>query len=103
VGDDGRLNRRPRGELHELEAVLSGEVRDRRERALPPEQLVRESGDVAHVDAGADHGAAGRYGAERERNERSDRRVDDGRVERHWWRRGGVTRPVYPELLGEPL
>src|SRR5262249_56928041 len=46
-GDRGRKR-------EELVPVPAREVRDRAEDALPPEQLVRKRGDVAHVDSRAD-------------------------------------------------
>src|SRR2546426_6030600 len=42
-------HRHPRRERQELRAVSPGEVRDRAERPLAPQHVVRERGDVAHV------------------------------------------------------
>ena len=65
----GRLDLRPDGNLRrereELLAVAAREVRDRAQHALAPEELVGKRGDVAHVDAAADDGAALRDGAQR--------------------------------------
>ena len=79
-----RTGPRPTGrrELQELLAVAAGEVGDRAQLPLAPEDLVRETRDVAHVDAGADDDAAGRERAQRGRHELADRREDDRRVER---------------------
>src|SRR5439155_13857575 len=77
LGPDGDERR----EREELLAVAAGEVRDGADRALLPEELVRERRDVAHVDAGADHGAALGEHPERRRHELAGGREDDRRVE----------------------
>src|SRR5689334_17342474 len=76
------LERMARGELEELLAVAPGEIRHRPEHALAPQQLVREGGNVAHVDAAADDYAALSHRAQRQRNQRAHRREEDGRVQR---------------------
>ena len=50
----------------------AGQVGHRPQRALAPEDLVGERGDVAHVDPGADHRPAGSHGAEGGRDELPD-------------------------------
>ena len=66
-----RLDLRPDGhpsrEREELLAVAAGQVRDRAQRPLAPEDLVRERRDVRHVDSRADDGAAPRDRAQRRR------------------------------------
>src|SRR5262249_47032338 len=61
--------------------VGAGQVRDRAEDALTPEDLVRERGDVGHVDPGTDDSSALGYGLQRGRNELAGRGEDDRRVE----------------------
>ena len=59
-----------------------GQVRDRAQRALaPPQEAVRNEGDVAHVDARADDRSAGTRRRERDRHKRSDQREQDRGVE----------------------
>ena len=65
----------------ELAAVVAGQVRDRTEHALAPEQLVREGRDRAHVDAGADDGAALADRRQRLGDELAGGREDDRGVE----------------------
>ena len=89
------------GQGEELLAVLAGEVRDRAHDALSPQDLVRERGDVAHVDARADDHAALRHRPERGRDQGSHRREDDPvhlpgwqvprQLDRDPGRTGGVT------------
>ena len=55
---DGGLDRRLGGEAHEMVAVGAGEVGNRADAALAPQDVVREARDVRHVDAGGDHPAA---------------------------------------------
>src|SRR5215210_2591973 len=86
---DGHL----RGEGEELLAVLAGKVRDRADGALSPEDLVREGGYVAHVDAGAHHHPSLRDGPQRDRHQRPDGSEDDRRVE---LLRRGLTRASGP-------
>jgi hypothetical protein len=58
LGERERLDSRPDGvpleQREHLVPVAPGEVRDRADAALAPEQLVRERRDVRHVDPGAD-------------------------------------------------
>ena len=44
--------------FQKLDSVSTREVRNRAERALAPQELVRKARNVAHVDAGADDGSA---------------------------------------------
>ena len=83
-----RVERRPRSrtgtsrrQRQELLAVAPGQVGDRAERPLPPEDLVGEGRDVAHVDAGADHPRPLGAGPQRRRHQRADRGEDDRAVE----------------------
>ena len=55
---DLRPYRHLRRQRQERFAVCAGQVRDRADDPLAPEELVRKRGDVAHVDARADDGAA---------------------------------------------
>ena len=55
------------------------------------------------MDPRAHDGAALVDGAERHRNERADRREDQGRVEENGWCGVGVAGPYRPELAGEGL
>ena len=57
------------------------QVGDRAHAPLAPEELVGEGGDLAHVDAGADDGAALRTTLQRRRHELARRGEDDRRVE----------------------
>src|SRR5204863_4854782 len=61
--------------------VAAREVRYGADDALVPQELVREQRDVAHVDAGADDGAAAGDDAQRRGHELAGRREDDRRVE----------------------
>src|SRR5438309_2075635 len=79
---DLRPHRHLRRERQELLAVAAGEVRNRTDAALLPQQLVREGGDVAHVNAGADDGAALGERGESGGDERTDGRENDCGVER---------------------
>src|ERR1035437_827682 len=88
---------------HELGAVLPREIRHGAERALPPEQRVGETGDVAHMDAGADHGAPGSHRLQRERNQFAGRGEDDRGVEWRGSRAGAVPRPRRPQAAGNLL
>src|SRR5439155_1743127 len=51
---DVRLDGHPRRELEELLGVLAGQVRDRAQDSLLPEQLVGQRRDVGHVDPRTD-------------------------------------------------
>ena len=78
VGFDGNCWR----DGQELASVLTGEIRHGSHASLLPQETVRKCRNVAHVDAGAHDGAAGRNARERFGNEAADRREDDRRVER---------------------
>ena len=78
---DLRSHRHLRRQCQERLAVVAGQVRDRPDDALAPEQVVRKRGDIAHVDAGADDRAALRERCERCRDELARRCEDDRRVE----------------------
>ena len=79
------------------------EVRDRADAALLPEQRVGERRDVAHVDPGADDGAAGRERAQRGGDERADRREDDRGVERLGRRSSEPPAQLAPSVARERL
>src|SRR5829696_705741 len=96
---DGHL----RGEREELLAVSAGKVGDRTNNALAPEDLVREGGYVAHVDAGAHNHTPLRQGPQRGRHQRPDGREDDGGIELLWWRLVRAAGPVGSEPAREPL
>src|SRR5205823_5898224 len=82
IGGDFRAHARARREGEELLRVARSEIGDRSYDALPPEKFVGEGGDVAHVDAAADDGAALAYGFERSRHEVADGSEDKRGVER---------------------
>ena len=84
-------------------AVAAREVGDRAHAALAPEQLVRERRDVAHVDAGADDGAALGERASAAGTSAPDRREDDRRVQLLGRRPVGAARPFGAELARERL
>jgi hypothetical protein len=79
---DVRHDRHLRGQGEELLAVLPRQVGDRADGPLLPEELVRERGDVAHVDPGADDDAAAVERAQGRWNQSADGREDDRRVQR---------------------
>ena len=90
-------NRNPRRKSQELHSISPRQVRHRPQHAFPPQQLVRERWDVAHVDAGADDGPAGRDGAQGERDERAGRGEDQRGVERLGRRLVACARPLGAE------
>src|ERR1017187_3416519 len=96
---DPRLPR----DRHEVGAVVPGEIGDGADRALSPEQRVGEPGDVAHVDAGADHGAPGPHRRECEGHQLAGRSEDDGGVEWLGSGAGAVSRPRSPHAEGKLL
>src|SRR5947208_12744248 len=102
-----RLDHRPhrylRREREKLLAVTTRQVGDRAQHTLLPEQVVRESRDVRHVNAGADDRAALCEGAQRERNERADGSEDDRRVEFLGRRLVGAAGPDGAQLTRERL
>ena len=81
-------------EGEQVTRVVAGQVRHRAQDALLPQQLVRERGDVAHVDAGADDDAARRAGPQRRGHERAGGREDQRGVERLRSRPVRVARPL---------
>ena len=66
----------------EIQPVLPGEIGNRHQLPLFPQQAVRESRNIAHVYPRADDLAAPAHRAQCHRYQRSDRRVDDGGIER---------------------
>ena len=68
-------------ELQEFLAVMAGEVCDRTQYSLTPEQVVRERRNLARMDSGADDGTT--FGDCRQggRNELAHRREDDRGIE----------------------
>jgi hypothetical protein len=86
----------PRRDGEELLAIAAGEVGDRAHAAFPPEDLVGEFGNVAHVNACANHRSALGGVAKRLRNQFPGRREENRRV--HFLRRGhvGAARPGRP-------
>ena len=79
VRPDARLRR----DLEKLDPVAARQVGDRKQLPLLPEDVVRERGNVRHVNAGAHHAAALAHGAQRQRNEIAHRRENNRGVERH--------------------
>ncbi len=109
IGLGERIGRRlgadaqARREIEEIERVLPRQVGDRAQHALLPEQRVGKARDVAHVDAAADDGAAGRDRAQRRRHQRADGGEDQRGVERlrrHLVRTAG---PAAGDAAGEFL
>jgi CheY-like chemotaxis protein len=45
-------------QFEEVDPILAGEIGDRDKPALFPQQLIGKTGNIAHMDAGADHDAA---------------------------------------------
>ncbi len=87
----------------ELVAIAAGEVGDRDDASLAPQPGIGEGRDVAHVDAGADDGAAGTHGPQCHRDQCTHRREQQGRVQRHG---GGLVRVAHPgrtQLPGQCL
>src|SRR4029077_18270631 len=105
IGERESLDRRrePQAcrEWDEGFAVGAGEIGDGSHRALAPQQTVREAGNIAHVDAGADHAAARPHRGERGGNEPTDRGEQDRRIELLRRTLGGGTRPHRAELRRE--
>src|SRR5215212_2533952 len=87
----------------EIDRVLAREVRDRYDLPFLPEIPVREARDVAHVDPSADHPPALANVAERDRDQRSDRRKQDRGIERHRRALVGAAGPDGAELRRKGL
>src|SRR6187399_2777386 len=68
MGQDLGPDRHPGSDRKQLLSIAARQVRNRADGALSPEQLVREGGDVAHVDAGADDRRSLRGGPQRRRD-----------------------------------
>ena len=68
-------------DLQEIDAVLARQIGDREKLPFFPEKVVGKFGNIAHVNAGADDGAALFHRGQRQRHERADRRIDDRRIE----------------------
>ncbi len=81
--------------------VGAGEVGDRAQHALAPQEFVRKGRDLAHVDAAADHRAALAHRAQRHRHQAADRREQHGGVERLGRRLGGGSGPGAAEAERE--
>jgi hypothetical protein len=82
ISDGMRHDIRMRREAQKIEPIAAGKIGDRDKPTFFPEERIGKARDVAHVNSGADDGAAFLHGGERQRDERADRRVDDRRVER---------------------
>src|SRR5229473_5262328 len=91
------------GDEEELLSVPPGEVRDGAQGALAPEQLVREAGDVAHVDASGDDRSAFGGCSQRRRDERADWREDERGVQLLGRLLVRAARPDRAELAREAL
>src|SRR5439155_1075079 len=99
LGADGDLRRK----REELLAVAARQIRHGPHDALPPEQLVRERRDVAHVDACADDLPSLADRSQRDRHERADWSEDDRRVELFGRRLVRISRPLHAERTRERL
>jgi len=77
-----RRHRMARNAVEEGLAILAREVGHRAHAALAPQQRIGESGDVAHVDAGAHHHPALAQRAQGGRHQRTHRREDQRRIQR---------------------
>lgn len=78
---DFHAQRDARCQLQKLEPVGTGEVGHRAETALAPQPGVGKGGDLAHVDACANHGAALAYRAQGGRHERAHGSKDERSVQ----------------------
>ena len=85
IGPNGRTKRNAGREVEEHGGVGAGEIRDGEYFALLPESAIGKGRDVAHVDAAADDPTAFLDRIQCPRNERTERREDDRRVERLRW------------------
>ena len=68
-------------DFKEFLAVFAGQVSYRTDDALFPEQIIREGGNFAHVDAAADHHTSLGRGFQGFHYQRTYRRKDQGRIE----------------------
>src|SRR5947209_4371729 len=85
IGGDGRADRHAGSKLQKLEPVLPRQIGHAADLALQPQIVVGERGYLAHVDPGADDGAAAIEGPERGGDELADGGEDQCRVERLGW------------------
>ncbi len=99
----GRFERESRGQRQELLTVGTGEVGDRADGALAPEKLVWKLGNVAHVNAGADHPAAGADGGQGRRHQGAHGGEENRGIEKVGRRLIGVACPHRAKLPGEGL
>ncbi len=81
IHGDGRVHGDLLGERQELVPVVASQVRNRADRALVPQVLIRKARDVGHVDPGADDRATGRQRLQCRRDELARGREDDRRIE----------------------
>ncbi len=100
---DGCADGHLRGQRQELLAIGARQVGHRADAALAPQPAVREGRDVAHVDAGADDGAALARGLQRGRHQRADRREDQRRIQRLGCVHRRIAGPAAAQRAGEGL
>ena len=81
-GDCCREHRHLGCDGEKIRRVLAREVRDRADRSLAPQRLVRERWDVAHVNASAHDNAAALDMRQCSRHQRAHRSEEDGGIER---------------------
>jgi LTXXQ motif family protein len=98
-----RHNFRLRHDCKEFLAVLPGQISDRFKFPLLPENAVRKTWNIAHVNSGADDAASFADRAQRRRDKHSDRCIDYGAVERLGWRVIGTSHPACAKLFREFL
>ena len=87
----------------EFDSVGASQVGDRAQDPLAPEDRVRKARDVAHVDSGADHGAAFADRLEHARNQIPDGCEDHGGVELDGRQRLRGPGPDCPQSASELL
>ena len=107
LGEREQLGRGPDrhlgGERQELLGVAAGQVGDRADHALAPQDAVGEARDVAHVDAARDHHAALAHRLQRRRDQRADRGEDQRGVELRGRALVRAAGPDRAQLAGEVL
>src|SRR4030095_6232968 len=90
---DFGFHRPPRRDLEKFFAVVASQVRDRRNHAFVPKIDIGKRWDIAHMNSAADNGAALSEIFKCDRNERTNRREDDCRIQLFRWRFIGTSCP----------
>ena len=92
LGSDGHLGSQGKKFL----AILAGKVGYRSHHSFTPEDIIRERGDGAHVDAAADHDAAFGSGSQGGGQEGTDGSKDYGGVQGYRRFGSGIASPDAP-------